>query len=559
MHSNEHARRLALRTALVCVLSAVGVSALPSVAVATTTGISGTVTSAETSQPINEADVCLYASTTETLITCEKTNTEGEYEILGPPAGTYKVEFMATEYATQWYLDATVWTFATPVEVKSTGVTPNINAELEEEGQGEVRGRATNASNGQGAGGVEVCVYGPESSRCAETNGNGEYTIPSLAHGSYTVDFASAETCEEEQGEKVRCQPKSNYIRQSSSVQVKAHHTETVNVALRVGGQVSGTVTNASITHPALAKITVCAEQVNSSGERSGGGSCGYTNGSGQYTINGLEGGSYKVTFDGYICTVVKKGSPWECPETYTTEYYQGQPTFQKAKTISITAGSNAGGINESLHEAFPTTPSSTAAPALTGTPVVGQALSCSQGSWSHEPTYLAYQWLRNGTVISGQTGSTYTLQAADQGRSITCAVWAGNGSGVASATSNAVAIPVPLAAFVSAKVKGTVASVTLRCPGPGACSGTVKLVTRVTTGRGKRKKTSNVTIGSARFSIAAAKSVTLGVRLNGQGPKLLTKSGRRGLKVQVTGTGIKAGAATLKAANAAKRKKRKK
>ena len=45
---------------------------------------------------------------------------------------------------------------------------------------------------------------------CTETNGNGEYTISGISVGSYTICFSSAEACEEEQGEKIRCQPKSN-------------------------------------------------------------------------------------------------------------------------------------------------------------------------------------------------------------------------------------------------------------------------------------------------------------------------------------------------------------
>ena len=555
MHSNNHARRLVLRAALVSVLSACGVGALPAVAAAET-GISGTVTEAEAPQAgIEGASVCLY-SESSTLIECktDATNASGEYKIDPKEgAGKYRVGFNAIGFAPQYWDDVSSLDESTLVTVKTGEVTEHINAELEEEGQGSVTGRVTNASNSQGAGGVEVCIDG----HCAETNGNGEYTISGIPVGSYTISFSPAEMCEEGQGEKIRCQPKSNYLRQFSSAKVKANKTKTVNVALQPGGQISGMVTSASITNPGLAKIEVCASKVSGS-EEYGGGGCAYTNSSGQYTISGLEGGSYKPEFNGDICSIPKKGER-ECPEVYVTTYYHGKQTRKAGETISVTTGSNTSGINETLHEAFPTTPSSTAAPALTGTPVVGQALSCSQGSWSHEPTYLVYQWLRNGTVISGQTGSTYTLQAGDQGRSVTCVVWAGNGAGVASATSNAVAIPVPLAVFVSAKVKGAVQLVTLRCPGPGACSGIVKFVARVTTGRGKRKKTSNVTIGSARFSIAAGKSITLGVRVTGQGPKLLIKSGRRGLKVQITGTGVKAGAATLKAPKLMKRKKRKK
>jgi hypothetical protein len=528
--------------------------ALPVMAAAAT-GISGKVTEAEAPHDgINGADVCLY-SESFTLIKCEVGVTEpsGEYKIEGLTEGDYRVGFNATGFASQYWDGVSSLYESTVVTVTSGVVTKNIDAALEVAGEGSITGQVTSASNGQGAGGIEACIYTPVS-HCVETNGNGEYSLSGLPVGSYTIYFSAAQACEEEQGEKVRCQPKSNYIAQSASVKVKASKTTTENVALQVGGQVSGTVTNASITHPGLAKLAVCADKVDSSGESSGGGGCGYTNGSGQYTISGLEGGSYKVSFSGYICMVVKKGSPWECPETYVTEYYQGQPTFQKAKTISVTTGSNTGGIDESLHESFPTTPASTAAPTLSGTPVAGDALTCSQGSWSHEPTYLVYQWLRDSTPISGQSGTTYTLQTADQGHSITCAVWAGNGAGIASASSGAVKVAKPLAVSIGVVVKGNAALLKLRCTGGGGCSGTLKLVLRVRRGKHGAIK---VAIGQARFSIAAGKSATVRIPLTSQGRSLLRRAGRRGLKVTVTGTGVKGAIVGLKPAGARKHKKK--
>jgi len=507
------------------------------------TGISGTVTNTEATA-IEGAEACLFESGSETLIACEKTNSAGKYEIIGSPAGSYKVRFMASGYATQWYFDQTSWSSATTVEVKSGVVTPSIDAAMTEEGEGSVTGRATNASNGQGAGGVEVCVYA-SGQHCVETNGNGEYTLSGLPVGTTQVSFSPAVTCEEEQGEKIRCQPKSDYVSQSVLVKVKSGKTETANAALQVAGQISGTVTNASITHPGLAKVGVCATRVTGP-EEYGREGCAYTSSNGQYTINGLESGFYKLEFNDYICSIPKKGH-LECSEVYITQYYHGQQTLKNGQTVSVTTGSNTGGVNETLREAFPTTPASTVAPALTGTTAVGQALSCSQGSWSHEPTYVVYQWLRNGTVITGQTGSTYTLQAADQGHSITCSVTAGNGAGAASANSNTVAIPVPLVLFAGVKVKGSVASVTLRCPGPGACSGVMKIVARVITRHGRHKKTSNVTIGVASFSMPAGKRVTLRVHLTGQGRKLLGKAGKKGLKVQIAGSGVQAHTAVLR------------
>jgi uncharacterized protein YodC (DUF2158 family) len=82
-----------------------------------------------------------------------------------------------------------------------------------------------------------------------------------------------------------------------------------------------------------------------------------------------------------------------------------------------------------------PTTPTApapvnTAAPTLTGTPALGQTLTCSLGSWANNPTGYSYAWLRSGVPIAGQAGSTYVVQAADQGHTISCQVTAANGGG---------------------------------------------------------------------------------------------------------------------------------
>lgn len=74
--------------------------------------------------------------------------------------------------------------------------------------------------------------------------------------------------------------------------------------------------------------------------------------------------------------------------------------------------------------------PASTSAPTLMGTPVVGQTLSCSQGGWANNPASYTYAWFRDGNPIPGQTGTTYTVQVADWGHSISCQVTASNSGG---------------------------------------------------------------------------------------------------------------------------------
>ena len=86
------------------------------------------------------------------------------------------------------------------------------------------------------------------------------------------------------------------------------------------------------------------------------------------------------------------------------------------------------GGLASAALAASATAPASTEAPVLSGTPAVGQTLSCSQGAWANDPSVYTYAWLRDGSPIAGQTESTYVVQSTDQGHTISCQVTAANG-----------------------------------------------------------------------------------------------------------------------------------
>lgn len=60
--------------------------------------------------------------------------------------------------------------------------------------------------------------------------------------------------------------------------------------------------------------------------------------------------------------------------------------------------------------------------PTVSGSNVVGKSLTAQSNGWPTD-TKLAYQWLRNGTPITGATSSRYILQAADQGKRVTARV----------------------------------------------------------------------------------------------------------------------------------------
>lgn len=83
--------------------------------------------------------------------------------------------------------------------------------------------------------------------------------------------------------------------------------------------------------------------------------------------------------------------------------------------------------------------PQPTVAPAITGTPEVGELLTVSDGTWTGTPTSYTYRWTRNGTVIAGATADTYTLVPADEGATIRARVTAINASGSFTSSSNSV------------------------------------------------------------------------------------------------------------------------
>ena len=104
---------------------------------------------------------------------------------------------------------------------------------------------------------------------------------------------------------------------------------------------------------------------------------------------------------------------------------------------------------NQAYVASFSTAPSNTTAPSVSGTPAAGTTITCEPGSWSGSvPQTDTFQWLRDGTAITGATGSSYTVALGDIGHVLSCSVTASNLGGAVTATSTAVkalAPPVPV------------------------------------------------------------------------------------------------------------------
>lgn len=166
------------------------------------------------------------------------------------------------------------------------------------------------------------------------------------------------------------------------------------------------------------------------------------------------------------------------------------------------------------------------APPQISGRTQVGQQLSSTTGSWP-DKTKVTYQWLRNGTPISGATASTYTLQMADAVTRIsvrTTGTLAGRTPGTA--TSSTVTVPkaksTTTAKLSAKKVKrGKKVKMTVTVTVPGAPKPTGKLIVKV----GKKK------IKTMKLKAGKNGKVTFALPM-----KKLKKKGKHRLVVQYKG-----------------------
>ena len=505
-------RRWALTVLLACLL---GLLALPSLADAVGTGsITGTVTNTEP-KALEGASVEVLNAKSHEFIALGTTNSEGKYEVKGLAAGEYVVEFFSPpggEYAPQYFDEKHAFERATPVHVLEGMPTEAIDAQLRI--GAKISGKVE--AEHKDVGGVFVVVYGVSEGaepivEFTETNASGDYAVQGLPEGEYEIEFLPP-------GNLVPLYYKEGEsFEQATTLKLKEELAEKLQtVTLQVGGEISGTVTDA-VTHKPLAGVGV--EAINARGPQYFGGYA-ETNQKGEYTVMGLGGGAYNVKF--YLA---------EAEETPLSKNYIAPAIDNGVTVISL----QVTGINLAL---VPKAPNNNGAPVASGTPVVGQRLSCSTGSWSGlTPLKFAYQWLRDGKTIEGATESTYTVQTADQGHGLSCEVTATNGNGHASAASNTLVAPVPIPpppppptpriAFSTTKlvVSRGAAKVRISCAA-APCEGAIELTKQITVRHriGGRTVSHKETLVLAKgvFALAAGHSGVFVVHLTRTGKSTL-------------------------------------
>jgi hypothetical protein len=449
-------------------------------------GIEGRAVDSASSAGIAGIEVCAYATDSEETSglfgECTETNAVGEYALLGLSASEYFVEFATpfdsdVNYVTQYFDGAASIAKATPVTIEPNSIRTEIDAALDTGGR--VEGRVTAASGGAPLDGILVCALDSEAEQgaCAKSASNGEYLVTGLAGGAYGVGFfAVAESGLDYLTQYYSGEPT---LAKADPVTVTvAQTTPGVDAALQSGGEISGTVTD-STTGAAAPGILACA--LSAAGKAV---ECAETASTGDYTIERLPAGEYKVGFDG--------------AGKYVTQYYDDRFSLAEAQAVPVTLGNVATGIDAAMGTTAAVPPGEGATPPAFPAPV---------------PTAAPDESASAAAASSVLASMTAALPPKSNAR------------------------PRLLAGSRIVASKGK-ANVHLRCSGE-ACRGSAELTMRIaTTSRKAGRNVSHVvTLVLARgsFSIAPGGAVTASLRLTQAGARRLASAARHAVAAELT------------------------
>ncbi|MGD1057511.1 MAG: carboxypeptidase regulatory-like domain-containing protein [Solirubrobacteraceae bacterium] len=294
--------------------------------------LSGEVTDASSHERLSDVEVCDYQQDSDLFGTCTSTNADGEYTFTGLSAGTYEVGFYpGSEYLEQFYNGQASLAEATKITLGQGATVSGISAALQTPGQ--IKGEVTSKASGLGLAGIEVCAEPVNDNLfggCAATAADGTYDIADLVGGSYHIVFYPPEVGES-----------SNYVLQfyndealkseARAVSVTAGaSTEGIDAALAEGGEIQGTIDSRASKTP-IGAADACAYLPEGETYR-----CGYSNASGDYTIDGLPAGAYVVEF-------------FSTEGEYVQQYYDGVATEAQATRVSVTPGAVTDSIDGTL------------------------------------------------------------------------------------------------------------------------------------------------------------------------------------------------------------------
>jgi hypothetical protein len=405
--------------------------------------------------------------------------------------------------------------------------------------------------------GIEVSAYEAEAPNVlvtkTESGLGGGYRLEDLSAGEYVIGFKRSE--ERALDFAPQFYPEKERFGEAAHVKLSEGEAKKgVEAKLREGASVSGTVTDAG-THEPVGGIIVAVETgLSGTGVESL--ALTITAANGKYDAVGLPSGEAVVAF----ISETETSGGGTAPGAYISQAYNDAPLLEGTSAletlglvgnlVTLSAPATTGEINAALERRAPF---DVAAPAITGTPAVGQLLTCSTGTWNGEPplTY-AYKWLRDGVAVAGASAETYAVSTADVGESLICEVTATNKVASASAISAAVSVPGavintgprphPELTLGPSKLQAIagVAHVLISCA-TSTCTGSIELTEQITVKLHKDGKTTTakqtLVLGKGSYSVSAGHSATVSIRLTAAAVKDLAEARHHRLSLELVAT----------------------
>jgi hypothetical protein len=281
--------------------------------------ISGTLREAGSHDPIGLAEVCARPKGGTNLY-CSQTKAGGEYSIHSLPTRGYVVEFAGPNSSTDWaYIPSfsggtTDSAAAAAVDVSAGSETGGVDGEVAK--GATISGQVIDALGHEPAFGIQACAYagGKIVGHCDTTGDDGDYTIVGLPAGSYEVRFVPAGG-----GPEQDFRIGNEHYMDQVSEGAAAGETG-VDAQMHEGGGISGTI-EGPLGQPLRDGMACVVEAA----EEEFGSHCAEADVDGEYEIEGLAPGSYRVRFD-------KLGAAELAPQ-----YYEEVESFGAATAVAVT------------------------------------------------------------------------------------------------------------------------------------------------------------------------------------------------------------------------------
>jgi hypothetical protein len=244
-------------------------------------------------------------------------------------------------------------------------------------------------------------------------------------------------------------------------------------------------------------------------------------------------------------CTVVPSATGGAQAVTASLSGLNASTTYH-FRVVASSGVATSDGADATFTTPAPLKPS----PSISGTPAVGNTLTCKDNVTTTAAETVSYQWTSDTTAIPGATSPTYVVAPTDQGHHISCSVTISGDGGSATAISGFDGVPSQAGGTITESFVGTdkrgadsvSAPVTCSPQAVGGCTIALALVGIKTA----HHRSQNVAVGSLSTKLAAGASRVLTVSLNATGRQLLRKQHALVVTLTVSGTVIGTLKATL-------------